>query len=43
MGRALETGFELDRRWHRLRGEMEQSKKPDPIALARVLAAKRVP
>lgn len=39
MPSALETAFELDRRWHWLRAEMETSKKPDLYALARVLDA----
>lgn len=40
---GLETGFELDRRWHFLRGEMEQSKKPELLLLARVLAEAGTP
>jgi len=39
----LEVGFELDRRWHLLRGEMDSSKKPDLIALANILAAAGTP
>jgi hypothetical protein len=35
---SWETGFELERRWHRLRGEMETSKKPALLELARALA-----
>ena len=35
----LEIGFELDRRWHLLRGEMDSSKKPDLLALANILAS----
>ena len=37
MRSALETGFELDRLWHRLRGEMEATKKPALLAVARIL------
>ena len=39
MESRLEIGFELDRRWHLLRGEMDSSKKPDLVALAAVLAS----
>lgn len=39
MERRLEIGFELDRRWHLLRGEMDSSKKPDLVAIATVLAS----
>ena len=39
MESRLEIGFELDRRWHLLRGEMDSSKKPDLLALAGVLAS----
>ncbi|MHB1845163.1 MAG: hypothetical protein ACYCWW_10050 [Deltaproteobacteria bacterium] len=39
MDSAWELGFELDRRWHRLRGEVEGSKKPALLELARVLVA----
>jgi hypothetical protein len=35
---AIEIGFELDRRWHWLRGEMEETKKLEDVTL-RVLAA----
>jgi hypothetical protein len=34
---GLLIGFELDRRWHWLRGEMEESKKPALLQLAVVL------
>jgi hypothetical protein len=34
---ALDRGFELDRRWHWLRGEMDATKKPALLALAQVL------
>lgn len=43
MPSALETSFELDRRWHWLRGEMETSKQPDLQALARVLSESGTP
>lgn len=39
----LEAGFLLDRQWHWLRSEMETTKKPDLVALARVLARAGVP
>jgi hypothetical protein len=35
---GLDIGFLLDRQWHALRGEMETTKRPALIALARVLA-----
>ena len=35
---GLETGFILDRLWFRLQGEMERTKRPALLALARVLA-----
>jgi hypothetical protein len=41
MASGLETGFLLDRRWHRLTSGIERSKKPDLMLLARVLAATR--
>jgi hypothetical protein len=37
-GRRLEIGFLLDRQWHLLRGEMEQSKRPALLSLAKILA-----
>jgi hypothetical protein len=40
---GLETGFLLDRQWHVLRGEMEATKRPALISLARVLAATNTP
>jgi len=40
---GLETGFMLDRRWHWLRGEMERTKRPALLALARVFAEAQVP
>lgn len=39
MDSHLEIGFELDRRWHLLRGEMDSSKKPDLLALASILGS----
>jgi hypothetical protein len=41
MESRLEIGFELDRRWHLLRGEMDSSKKPDLIAIAITLDTSR--
>lgn len=43
MSRGLETGFALDRQWYWLRGEMERSKRPALLLLARALADARVP
>lgn len=43
MESKLEIGFELDRRWRLLRGEMEGSKKSDLVALAKVLTDARIP
>jgi len=43
MARRLEIGFLLDRQWHRLRGEMEQTKRPALLLVARILAEARVP
>lgn len=40
---GLDIGFLLDRQWHVLRGEMETSKRPALLALARVLAETRTP
>jgi hypothetical protein len=37
MSAGLEAGFLLDRQWHWLRGEMEESKRPALLALCRVL------
>jgi hypothetical protein len=34
---ALDVAFELDRRWHWLRGEMEETKKPALLGVVRVL------
>ena len=36
--RGLDVGFLLDEQWHAMRGEMETSKRPALLALARVLA-----
>jgi hypothetical protein len=41
--RGLVIGFLLDRQWHVLRGEMETSKRPALIALARVLEQAATP
>jgi hypothetical protein len=41
--RGLEIGFLLDRQWHALRGEMEATKRPALIALARLLGDARTP
>ena len=43
MASGLHTGFELDRRWHWLRGEMEETKKPALLQLARILEENGVP
>lgn len=40
---SLEVGFLLDRQWHALMGEMETSKRPALIALAKVLADTATP
>ena len=42
MSSGLATGFLLDRQWHWLRGEMETTKKPALLALARVLHSEDV-
>jgi hypothetical protein len=39
---GLSAGFLLDRQWHWLRGEMDQSKRPALLALGRVLAEAQV-
>ncbi|MFL5290461.1 MAG: hypothetical protein ACJ79U_02995 [Myxococcales bacterium] len=39
----LDIGFELDRRWRLLRGEMEGSKKAALVALAQILGEAGVP
>jgi hypothetical protein len=38
MRNGIETGFILDRQWHWLRGEMERTKRPALLALARIFA-----
>jgi hypothetical protein len=43
MGSGLIAGFMLDRQWHWLRGEMEQTKKPTLLTLGRLLAESRIP
>jgi hypothetical protein len=43
MRHSLEEGFILDRQWFWLRGEMERTKRPTLLALARVLAEAQVP
>ena len=43
MVRGLEAGFLLDRQWHLLRGEMEHTKRPALLLLARVLTDAGVP
>ena len=40
---GLEIGFLLDRQWHALRGEMEATKRPALIVLARLLGDSRTP
>lgn len=40
---GLDIGFLLDRQWHALRGEMDTSKRPALLTLARVLADARTP
>jgi hypothetical protein len=40
---GLEAGFMLDRQWYWLRGEMERTKRPALLELARVLAEAQVP
>jgi hypothetical protein len=43
MTRGLETGFLLDRQWYWMRGEMERTKRPTLLLLARILAEARTP
>jgi len=43
MASGLTAGFLLDRQWHWLRGEMDQTKQPALLALCRLLADERVP
>ena len=40
---GIETGFILDRQWYWLRGEMERTKRPALLALARIFAEADVP
>jgi nucleotidyltransferase AbiEii toxin of type IV toxin-antitoxin system len=40
---GLEIGFLLDRQWHALRGEMDSTKRPALVTLARVLEGSRTP
>jgi hypothetical protein len=40
---GLETGFLLDRQWCRLRGEMERTKQPTLVLLARTLDRAQAP
>jgi len=40
---GLTAGFLLDRQWHWLRGEMDQSKRPALLSLCRIFADERVP
>lgn len=41
--RGLDIGFLLDRQWHVLRGEMDRTKRPDLVSLARILTAAGTP
>ena len=43
MTSGIEIGFLLDRLWHQIRGEMEQSKRPALLAIAQILADGAVP
>ena len=43
MSRGLEVGFLLDRQWHWLRGELEQTKRPTLLLLAQIFAEAQVP
>src|SRR5919206_22577 len=43
MARGLEATFLLDRQWFWLRGEMERTKRPALLALARIFAQAGVP
>ena len=40
---GLEAGFILDQQWYWLRGEMERTKRPALLALARIFAEANVP
>jgi hypothetical protein len=43
MWNGIETGFILDRQWYWLQGEMERTKRPALLALARIFAEANVP
>ncbi len=43
MSSGLSAGFLLDRQWHWLRGEMDTTKKPTLLTLARILSESRIP
>jgi len=43
MAHGLETGFTLDRQWFWLRGEMERTKRPALLTLARIFTEAQVP
>jgi hypothetical protein len=43
IGHGIKTGFILDRQWCWLRGEMERTKRPALLALARIFAEAQVP
>jgi hypothetical protein len=43
MRNGIETGFILDRQWYWLRGEMERTKRPALLALAKIFAEADVP
>jgi hypothetical protein len=43
MRNGIATGFILDRQWYWLRGEMERTKRPALLALARIFAEADVP
>jgi hypothetical protein len=40
---GLAAGFLLDRQWHWLRGEMDQTKRPALLTLGRILAEEQIP
>ena len=40
---GLAAGFLLDRQWHWLRGEMDQTKRPALLALGRILSEEQTP
>lgn len=43
MSSSVELGFLLDRQWYWLRGDMDRSKKPTLLELARILGEQQVP